>query len=74
MLAEKSKSDICQRVSVPDAAAEIGCDPHYLRIMMRNKKWDLGAVVPPKKVGGKYQYLIFRKKLDRFLGLEEEAI
>jgi hypothetical protein len=67
----KEKSENCQRVDVADAAEEIGCHPEYLRRRMAAKDWDLGRVVPPKKVGGKREYLIFRPKLDRFLGKED---
>lgn len=66
----KEKSENCQRVSVADAATEIGCHPQYLRQMMRDKKWDLGKVVYPKQKGGQCTYLVFRPKLDKFLGKE----
>lgn len=59
-----------QRVTVIDAAKEIGCDPDYLRQKMKKKTWDLGMVVPPSKPGGRYEYFIFRAKLDKFLGRE----
>lgn len=59
-----------QRVSVANAAKEIGCNTEYLRRQMKNKQWDLGRVVPPKKVGGQHEYFIFRTKLDKFLGIE----
>lgn len=71
MPALKTKDASCQRVSVPDAAKEIGCDPDFLRQQMKKKKWDLGIVVPPTKAGGNYTYYIFRPKLDKFLGLVE---
>lgn len=60
-----------QRVKVADAAREIGCHPEYLRRQMQAGKWDLGKVVRPARGSGKYEYFIFRAKLDRFLGLEE---
>lgn len=66
----KEKLEECQRVSIEDAAREIGCHPQYLRVMMMKKKWNLGQVVSPQKKGGKHMYFIFRKKLDEFLGIE----
>lgn len=66
-----AKTDSCQRVSVNDAAAEIGCHPEYLRRKMKAKKWDLGRVEPPLKKNGQYTYLVFRAKLDKFLGIEK---
>lgn len=70
---KKEKSAICQRVSVNDAAAEIGCHPQYLRQQMREKKWDLGHVIPPKRAGKQYAYIVLRAKLDKFLGIEVSA-
>ncbi len=58
------------RVSVTAAAKEIGCAPQLVRIKMKAGEWDLGEVVKPGEINGKqfYSYLIFRPKLDRFLG------
>lgn len=68
----KEKSEECQRVSIEDAAREIGCNPQYLRVMMSKKKWNLGQVVPPQTKGGRHMYFIFRNKLDEFLGTRRE--
>lgn len=63
-----------QRVSVFEAAAEIGCHPQYLRQQMRTGKWDLGNVVKPSRNGSRCEYFIFRAKLDKFLGKEQEEV
>lgn len=63
---EKCKED--QRVSVADAAREIGCHTEYLRRQMRAGKWKLGEVVKPAKASGRYNYFIFRTRLNEFLG------
>ncbi|MGN0346518.1 MAG: hypothetical protein ACI4DU_04455 [Lachnospiraceae bacterium] len=60
------------RVSVKDAAAEIGCAPEYLRRQMKSGRWDIGEVVKPERGKTQYEYFIFRAKLDRFLGNEGE--
>ena len=57
-----------QRVSVPDAAKEIGCDPQYLRQQMKSGHWDLGSYVKPGHGKNRASYFVFRDKLDRFLG------
>lgn len=67
----EARENICQRVTLPNAAKEIGIEPDRLRYLMREKKVDLGKVLPPKSAGGRYEYLIFRPKLDKFLGLVE---
>lgn len=59
-----------ERVSVKDAAAEIGCNQEYLRRQMKSGDWDLGSVVKPNKGLTNFQYFIFRSKLDKFLGKE----
>lgn len=57
-----------ERVSVADAAKEIGCAPEFLRLQIRNGNWDLGSFIKPQKGKKNYQYYVFRAKLDRFLG------
>ena len=57
-----------ERVSVKDAAAEIGCAPEYLRRQMKSGRWNIGEVVKPSKGGCQHEYFIFRAKLDSFLG------
>lgn len=61
-----------QRVSVKDAAREIGCAEEYLRRQMKAGRWNIGEVVKPQKSGMNYQYFIFRQRLDKFLGKEGE--
>ena len=63
---ERERDD--QRVSVADAAREIGCYPEYLRRQMRAGKWRIGEVVKPTGASGRYSYFIFRAKLNEFLG------
>ncbi len=60
-----------QRVSVTEAAREIGCDKEYLRRKMKKGEWDLGAYGKPERGQKKGAYFIFRHKLDRFLGMAE---
>lgn len=62
-----------ERVSVMQAAKEIGVAPQLVRERMKCAKtdplhWDLGEVVETGSEKKKYTYLIFRAKLDRFLG------
>lgn len=63
---------MCERVPLPVAAEEIGCHVEYLRQQMKCGNWDLGAVIKPGRGKKYYNYLIFRSKLDRFLGKEHE--
>lgn len=60
-----------ERVSVKDAANEIGCAQEYLRRQMKSGKWNLGEVVKPSINGCQHEYFIFRAKLDKFLGKTE---
>ena len=68
---------MCERVSLPQAAKEIGVAPQLIRERMQLDKsdpryWDLGEVIPSKtgKPNARNTYLIFRAKLDKFLGKE----
>lgn len=70
----KSKDESCMKVTVAEAAKMIGVDPDYLRQRMKRGEWDLGVVVPPPKGGQIYKYIIFRPKLERFLGIGQEAV
>ena len=62
-----------QRLTVKEAAAEIGCNVEYLRRQMKAGRWDLGSVIKPTSKVKNYQYFIFRAKLDKFPGIEPRA-
>lgn len=58
----------CQRVSVAQAAREIGLSEQGLRVQMdAGRLKEIGYVIPPVQ-GTRKQYLIFRNKLDAYLG------
>lgn len=57
------------RVTINQAAAEIGCNPQRVREKMYCGEWDLGAVIKLKGSVQKARYYVFRGKLDAFLGL-----
>ena len=61
-----------ERVSVEQAAKEIGIAPQGLREYMKRGLIDIGAVLPNISGKGKSKrYLISRSKLDKYLGREE---
>ena len=50
-----------QRVSVADAARELGCSPASVREHMRRKIWHIGVATPPEKTGKKtWEFAIYR--------------
>lgn len=62
-----------QRVSVMQAAKELGLAPQGVREYMKRGLIDIGDVLPAvssnKKNGNKkYRYVIYRNKLDRHIG------
>ena len=57
-----------ERLTTEDAAKEIGCCVQAVRENMRRGIWDLGSVVPCGGKKRKYNYYVFREKLDQFLG------
>ena len=61
-----------ERVSVEQAAKEIGIAPQGLREYMKRGLIDIGVVLPNLNGKGKSKrYLISRSKLDRYLGRED---
>lgn len=60
-----------ERVSLIEAAKEIGCAPQAVREHMKRGIWDLGVVVKADQRGKTTDaYYVFRRKLDKFLGKE----
>ena len=57
-----------ERVSLKQAAAELGMSPQGVREYMKRGLIDIGVVLPNIKGKGKRQYFIYRDKLDRVLG------
>lgn len=57
-----------ERISVKEAAAILGCNPQAVRENMKSGRWDLGSVVPTGKAGKKYNYYIYRAKINKFIG------
>ncbi len=55
------------RVSLPNAAKELGMSQQALREHMKRKIIDIGYVIPSTR-GDRKNYLIYRDKLDKYLG------
>lgn len=66
-----------ERVSLYQAAKELGMAPQGLREYMKRGLIDVGVVLP-SITGNQYSYHIYREKLDKYLGKgkedEKEAI
>lgn len=56
-----------ERVSVLQAAKELGVAPQAVRVQMQRGLLDIGCVMPCVEGKG-YRYWIYREKLDRVLG------
>lgn len=58
-----------RRVTVAEAARELGVGQQCVREHMKRGLWPIGYADSPKITGGKdWEYYIFRDKLDKFLG------
>lgn len=58
-----------QRVTVQQAAKELGLAPQGVREYMKRGLIDIGDVLPAIQGKGKTKrYVIYREKLDRYLG------
>jgi len=70
---------LCQKLTVEEAAKELGCRPQLVRIKMQKHAlgesdgWDLGEAIPPDKTSGQqhWTYYIYRGRLDKHLGKGE---
>lgn len=56
-----------QRVTVAQAAKELGMAPQGVREYMKRGLIDIGSVLPSVK-GENNRYIIFRDKLDEYMG------
>lgn len=61
------QKDISNRVALPEAAKELGMSQQAVREHMKRKVIDIGYVLPGIE-GERKSYLIYRDKLDKFLG------
>lgn len=60
-------------INATEAAKIIGCSPQMVRERIKRGIWTFGEVIPASKMGNKQNsYLINRKKLMRYLCLEDE--
>ncbi len=57
-----------ERLTVEEAAMELGCAKQAVRENMKSGRWDLGSVVPTGNGKKKHNYYIYREKLNRHLG------
>ena len=65
------REPLMERVPTKQAAREIGVAVQTLLYYMEQGKWDLGTVV--KSTTGKTtRHIVFRSKLDKFLGRTNE--
>lgn len=63
--------NLCERVSIKQAAKELGMSPQAVREHMRRGLFDLGDYIPKDKTGKKTdEYHVYRPKLDKHLGKE----
>lgn len=57
-----------ERITIEEAANLLGVSKQAVRIMMQKKTVDLGIVV---ESGNRKTYLIFREKLNKLVGKEQ---
>ena len=59
-------ADNSERITVKEAAKVLGMTEDYVRYQMRKGTLPIGTAVKGKGKG--YRYLIFKRKLDEFIG------
>lgn len=62
----------CQRVNNKEAAKLLGMSVARMQALMDRKLIDIGVVIQPMPGYKKRSYQVYRSKLNKWLGLEEE--
>lgn len=62
-----------ETMRVPEAAKLLGCNPEAVRRRIRLGIWKFGEVIPKEKTGNENDsFVIYRRKLYKHLGIEED--
>lgn len=62
----------CQKVRNPEAAKLLGMSVARMHALMDRKMLDIGVVIQPMPGYKKRSYQVYRSKLNKWLGLEDE--
>lgn len=62
----------CQKVRNPEAAKLLGMSVSRMHALMDRKLIDIGVVIPPLPGNKKKSYQVYKHKLDRWLGLDDD--
>lgn len=62
----------CQKVRNPEAAKLLGMSVARMQALMDRKLIDIGVVIQPMPGYKKRSYQVYRSKLNKWLGLEDE--
>lgn len=62
----------CQRVNNKEAAKLLGMSVARMQALMDRKLIDIGVVIQPTPGYKKRSYQVYRSKLNKWLGLEDE--
>ena len=62
----------CQRVNNKEAAKLLGMSVERMHALMDRKMLDIGVVIQPMPGYKKRSYQVYRSKLNKWLGLEDE--
>ena len=62
----------CQRVNNKEAAKLLGMSVARMQALMDRKLIDIGVVIQPMPGYKKRSYKVYRSKLNKWLGLEDE--
>ncbi|MCI8396187.1 MAG: hypothetical protein HFJ52_00315 [Clostridia bacterium] len=55
-----------------EAGRRLGKNAEFVRAGLRQNRFPFGCAVPPKKQGGRWNYIIIKSKFLEFIGLKEE--
>ena len=62
----------CQKVNNKEAAMLLGMSVSRMQALMDRKLIDIGVVIPPMPGNKKKSYQVYKHKLDKWLGLDDD--
>ena len=62
----------CQKVRCKEAAKLLGMSVPRMHALMDRRLIDIGVVIPPLPGNKKKSYQVYKQKLDKWLGLDED--
>lgn len=58
-----------EKLTPIEASKILGTNPETIRAGLRSERFNFGSAIPPKKPGGKWNYIIIKSKFLEYVGV-----